>query len=212
MRALRTLPFHNGRRQSIRSCLNVRSELLLPLAQLKAHLSGLACLKPASSGTILRYLLMDSESKDVATIEFSRDGVIYSSHIDSFSNQRLISDMVKFLCLLAYVSRFYNVMLKELYPSLIEALRLAVVQERGGADLGSLDERLASLNEMNLSLSRKLLSLHLENASLSDKLDSYKAAVASSLDEAGHRFGPEVAKALSLMYGQHSVDAEVQIR
>ena len=163
-------------------------------------------------GTALKYSIINFGGNEAATIEFGYNGVSFSSFSSTSSVQRRNSDIIKFLCILAYLDGFYSIALKDLYPNLIEALCSSTAHYNRSDLSNSVSvQQLSSLNSMNLSLSQRLLLLHSENIGLNEKLNSHKSAAKAAIQEARRRFGEEVAKSILAIYTEQAADTAMAI-
>lgn len=160
---------------------------------------------------MLKYTLAEPDGTHAALFEFGPDSICLSSFLERPSVARYNSDLVRLLCILAYVDGFYTVSLRDIYPYVIEALRLTPANENVAAH-DYTGAQIASLNSMNVTLSNRLLTLYRENAALSDTIKSHKAASVNAIMELRRRFGDGAAQIISSLYCDQGISIEEAVR
>ncbi|MGC8647989.1 MAG: hypothetical protein ACP5SJ_00630 [Candidatus Micrarchaeia archaeon] len=188
-----------------------KAELKCDFGLLEKTLEELPALKKASYGSRLAYNIIELPNgvSNNAEICFERNTITYKAYFSEYRRIGYRKELLKFLSLLGYTKKLYQVDFSSIYGYIIEALHVEEIVPSLNQGCKSAEEKLVVVKRVNVELAQKLIGDDIEIAALRRRISNYEAFL-SELAEAIEMKGGYTLENLMEKIGMQEKFAELR--
>jgi hypothetical protein len=147
---------------------------------LEATLSELPALQKAAYGSSISYYILEKSmrEKERAYVTFGKSSITYTFRFENHGSELRRRSLMMFLSLLVYVKDLYDIDFASIYGYIIEELGAEeLIHDSDVNRCAWLEERIAALNAVNVSLAHRLIDKTELYSELSKEILEYTALV-----------------------------------